>query len=85
MHGANGAVGAWQVVPFMKPEKHFWEWFVRHEAELFALRVERPEERERIFDELASQLREVDIDRAGTRLARRGIRLFPSPRGIVAE
>jgi hypothetical protein len=41
-------------------EKEFWKWFVRHEPELFALDHEEEDKRERIFDELASELQKVD-------------------------
>jgi hypothetical protein len=49
-------------LPFVKPEKHFWDWFIRHEPELFALRVEQPDAREKIFREIALRLRKVDRD-----------------------
>jgi hypothetical protein len=34
----------------------FWNWFVQHEAELFAFE----EDRERIFDQLATEIQKVD-------------------------
>lgn len=46
----------------MNAEEAFWNWFVLHESELFNLRLDREEERERIFDELAAQLQKVHPD-----------------------
>ena len=42
--------------------KEFWDWFIQHEGELFNLDPDREDERERIFDELASELQKVDPD-----------------------
>jgi hypothetical protein len=40
----------------------FWNWFVKHEPELFNFDPDREAERERLFDELASELGKVDPD-----------------------
>jgi hypothetical protein len=42
----------------------FWSWFVRRESELFNSDFAREDERERLFDELASELRKIDPDLA---------------------
>ena len=42
--------------------QRFWDWFIQHEPELFAFDPERVDERERIFDELGSELQKVDRD-----------------------
>lgn len=44
----------------MTAQERFWNWFVQHEAELFAFEPNRESDRERVFDELSSVLREVD-------------------------
>lgn len=49
-------------IPFLRPEKQFWAWFIRHESQLFSLRVDLSEQREHIFEELAARLRKVDPD-----------------------
>jgi hypothetical protein len=46
----------------MNAAKDFWDWFVRNEPKLFQFRAEREDERERLFDELASQLQKVHPD-----------------------
>jgi hypothetical protein len=51
-------------VPGMKAEKDFWDWFVRHEPELFGFRADREDERESVFDELTAQLQKVHPDLA---------------------
>jgi hypothetical protein len=48
----------------MTSPRKFWDWFVQHEAELFNFDPDLEAERERIFDEVASQLRKVDPDLA---------------------
>lgn len=48
----------------MNAQKDFWDWFVRHEAELFQLLLDREHERESMFDELAAQLQKVHPDLA---------------------
>jgi len=45
-------------------EQEFWSWFVRHEDELFNFDPRQIDERERIFDALATVLNEVDADLA---------------------
>jgi hypothetical protein len=44
----------------MTPQQTFWDWFVQHEAELFAFNSEREGEREKLFDALAIELQKVD-------------------------
>jgi hypothetical protein len=46
----------------MTAQEEFWNWFVRHEAELYDLDPNWESERERIFDELGSELQKVDSD-----------------------
>jgi hypothetical protein len=46
----------------MTKQEQFWDWFVHHEAELFGFDPNREVERERIFDEIARELRKVDSD-----------------------
>jgi hypothetical protein len=41
-----------------KSEEKFWQWFARHEAELFDFERDQ----ERIFDELSDELQKVDRD-----------------------
>jgi hypothetical protein len=43
----------------MSAYQEFWNWFVRHEPELFALDSNRVAERESVFDELAIELQKV--------------------------
>jgi hypothetical protein len=43
-------------------QTNFWNWFIQREQELFDLDSNRVAERERIFDELASELQKVDPD-----------------------
>jgi hypothetical protein len=38
----------------------FWNWFTQHEAELFNFDPDRETERERIFDQLITELQKVD-------------------------
>ncbi len=42
----------------MTPQQRFWKWFAEHEGELFDFEADQ----ERIFDDLSSQLTEVDRD-----------------------
>jgi hypothetical protein len=44
----------------MTAQEEFWNWFTQHESELFDFDPRRETERERIFDELASELQKVD-------------------------
>jgi hypothetical protein len=46
----------------MTPEKDFWDWFVRHEPQLFGFRADSEHQRESLFDELAAQLQKVHPD-----------------------
>jgi hypothetical protein len=48
----------------MTVREKFWNWFVKHEPELFNFDPVREAERERLFDELACELRKVDPDLA---------------------
>ena len=48
----------------MTTQEEFWNWFIQHEGELFDFDPRREAERERIFDELAGELRKVDPDLA---------------------
>jgi hypothetical protein len=48
----------------MKTEKDFWDWFVRHEPKFFNFRTNQEDEREPIFEELATQLHKVHPDLA---------------------
>ena len=48
----------------MTPQDKFWNWFLQHESELFDFDPRQEAERERLFDELASELAEVDPDLA---------------------
>jgi hypothetical protein len=41
-------------------EEEFWKWFIQHEVELFDFDPDREAERERIFDQLATELQRVD-------------------------
>ncbi len=40
----------------------FWNWFIHHESELFNFDPEQIVERERIFDEIASEIQKIDPD-----------------------
>jgi len=40
----------------MTAQEEFWNWFTQHDTELFDFDPRREAERERIFDELASEL-----------------------------
>ncbi|HWY67422.1 MAG TPA: hypothetical protein VNX88_02095 [Terriglobales bacterium] len=40
--------------------EQFWAWFLQHERELFRFDPDKETERERIFDQLASELQKVD-------------------------
>jgi len=73
----------------MTIQERFWDWFLHHEEEMFALDPADETEREELFGELTSQLGKVDPDltfELGPREARRefvisaaGIRrAFPS-------
>jgi hypothetical protein len=44
------------------PEQKFWKWFLRHEDEFFRFDSAAVAERERLFDNLAAELRKVDGD-----------------------
>jgi hypothetical protein len=44
----------------MTAQEKFWNWFVQHEAELFSFEADRESDRERIFDELAGALHDLD-------------------------
>ena len=45
-------------------EENFWKWFTQHEVELFEFDPDAEAEREKLFDELATELQEVDRDLA---------------------
>jgi hypothetical protein len=46
----------------MTSQEEFWIWFVAHEPELFEFDPSRVADRERIFDELASEMQKIDPD-----------------------
>jgi hypothetical protein len=46
----------------MTAQEQFWNWFVRHEPELFNFDPKLIVERERIFDEIAGELQKIDPD-----------------------
>jgi hypothetical protein len=46
----------------MTAHDDFWNWFVRHDEELFKFDPTQEIERERIFDELAAELAKIDRD-----------------------
>jgi hypothetical protein len=46
----------------MTVQEEFWIWFVSHEPELFEFDPGRVADRERIFDELASEMHKIDPD-----------------------
>jgi hypothetical protein len=46
----------------MTAQEKFWSWFLQHEPELFDFNPDQEAERERIFEQLASELRKVDPD-----------------------
>jgi hypothetical protein len=46
----------------MTAQEEFWNWFIRIEPELFDFDPSQVAERERIFDELATELQKVDPD-----------------------
>jgi hypothetical protein len=46
----------------MSLREDFWSWFAKRESELFDFDPAREAERERLFDELATELRRVDPD-----------------------
>ena len=48
----------------MEPQEKFWDWFARHDEELFNFDPHDEVERERIFGELISKLKNVDPDLA---------------------
>jgi|SRR5882672_2928552 len=79
----------------MSAQEKFWHWFVQHEVELFGFDPDREIERERLFDELASALQEVDPNLAfefgpkGTKrefvISAAGIKkVFPAVAALVA-
>src|SRR5690349_18790253 len=46
----------------MTVQARFWKWFIDHEPDLFTFDPEQIAERERIFDEIASELQKIDPD-----------------------
>jgi hypothetical protein len=46
----------------MNAEDQFWRWFVEHETELFEFDPSCVDERERLFDQLSSELQKVQRD-----------------------
>jgi hypothetical protein len=48
----------------MTVHQNFWSWFVKRELALFNFDPVQQDERERLFDELASELRKIDPDLA---------------------
>jgi hypothetical protein len=79
----------------MSAQEKFWHWFVQHEVELFGFDPDREIEREKLFDELASALQEVDPNLAfefgpkGTKrefvISAAGIKeVFPAVAALVA-
>jgi hypothetical protein len=46
----------------MTAQVQFWNWFIDHESELFNFDPEREVQRERLFDEIASELQKIDPD-----------------------
>jgi hypothetical protein len=46
----------------MTAQQEFWNWFIRHEPELFGFDSNQVAERERIFGELAIEIEKVDPD-----------------------
>jgi hypothetical protein len=46
----------------MTARAQFWKWFIDHEPELFSFDPEQVAKRERIFDEIASELQKIDPD-----------------------
>jgi hypothetical protein len=46
----------------MTPQMQFWNWFIDHESELFNFDPEQEVEREKLFDEIASELGKIDPD-----------------------
>jgi hypothetical protein len=46
----------------MTIQEEFWKWFVQHEVELFGFKADREAERERIFDQLVTELGKVHPD-----------------------
>jgi hypothetical protein len=46
----------------MTAQAQFWNWLIDHESELFNFDPEREDERERLFDEVASELQKIDPD-----------------------
>jgi hypothetical protein len=51
-----------QLIPEMTTQAQFWNWFSHHEPELFNFDSNREAERERIFDEISSELQKVNPD-----------------------
>ena len=46
----------------MGAQEQFWDWFIQHEEELFEFDTGREGERERIFDQVATELQRCDSD-----------------------
>jgi len=46
----------------MTAQGQFWNWFIDHESELFNFDPEREVERERLFNEIASEMQKIDPD-----------------------
>jgi hypothetical protein len=46
----------------MTTQEQFWNWFIQHEPELYNFDSNREGERERIFDEIAIELRKIDSE-----------------------
>ena len=44
----------------MTAQREFWRWFIQHELDLFDLEADSVTDRERIFDQLASELQKID-------------------------
>jgi hypothetical protein len=57
------------------PQDAFWSWFIQHEPELFGFDPDQEIERERLFDQLATELQKVD----------RGLTFEFGPRGPTRE
>jgi hypothetical protein len=57
------------------PHDAFWSWFIQHEPELFGFDPDQEIERERLFDQLATELQKVD----------RGLTFEFGPRGPTRE
>jgi hypothetical protein len=44
------------------PQDEFWNWFIQHQAEFFDFDPDKEQERERLFDLLATELQKVNRD-----------------------